>query len=226
VNLETVLMQDGNLDEHDSRRYLQTVLRHTFSLSRRVSDVFELSNLQSGAIPFESDVFSLAELVHDIVGDYAPAHSKHHATVKVAADCEVPATVAADIGLLERALRNLLDNAIRHTPASGQITVRIDLDNDVSTKRYWLKVSDDGEGIDAECQPHVFESAWSGRQLSGRSVLGATRDADNVSHTGQRTGLGLHIVRQIALLHGGEPVLQSAPGQGTCIGFSLPGAPA
>lgn len=218
--LETLLLPNATVDEQSRQTYLQTALRHTRSLSRRVTDLFELSNLQAGTTPFEPETFALAELVHDIASDYSPRAGREHAKVSVANDCVVPANVTADIGLLERALRNLLDNAIRHTDSDGVITVSIVSDAGQSKERYWLEVRDDGEGIDAESVPHIFESAWSGRQHGHRSGTSSERGASR--HTGHRTGLGLHIVRQIALLHGAEPAVRSTPGQGTCISFAIP----
>jgi len=210
--LETLLLSGATSDGQTRQRYLGTALRHTRLLSRRVNDLFELSNLQAGTTPFAPDEFSLAELVHDIVSDYAPDAALGHASVRVAADCLVPATVRADIGLLERALRNLLDNAIRHTGTDGQIVVSVLADDRQSAGRFWLQVSDNGEGIDAESLPHIFQSAWSGGQFAQPGQSGASN----------RTGLGLHIVRQIALLHGAEPTVSSVPGEGTSIALAIP----
>ncbi len=185
-----------------------------------MTDLFELSNLQAGTTPFEPEGFALAELVHDVVGDYSPELSQPQAKVSVGEDCEMPASVHADIGLIERALRNLLDNARRHTAPNGRIVVTIRPDANPQRSVYWLKVSDDGEGIAAGSLPHIFESAWSGPKTDGEAESADKRSASDL--TSHRTGLGLHIVRQIALLHGGEPSVESAPACGTCISFAVP----
>jgi signal transduction histidine kinase len=110
-----------------------------------------------------------------------------------------------DAALIERALANLLDNALRVTPAGGQ--VRVQVRHDAAGLR--LEVSDTGPGVAPEDQPRVFERFYQAarhRELRGSS------------------GLGLAIVRRVAELHGGRAGLRSRPGEGATFFIELPQA--
>lgn len=230
--VETLLLDGDPIAEETRTAYLKTALRQTRLLSQRVSDLFEFSNLQAGTTPFVPDRFSLAELVHDVVGDYQLQSQNRQLALTVAPECLVPAAVEADIGLVERALRNLLDNSIRHTPVGGRITVNILLEPSNELNRICLRVDDNGEGVSEEALSHIFELAWTGRArpaaapsepvspLLRESGSPPSRSMRPTSAAG-RTGLGLHIVRQIALLHGAEPRVRSTTGEGACFELSL-----
>ena len=115
--------------------------------------------------------------------------------------------VAANSELLRRALSNLLDNALRHTPAGGQISIR----TAVQPSQRQIIVNDSGTGIAPEDLPHVFDRFY-------------CADAARLRQ-GQGTGLGLAIVRSIMQLHGGGVELQSTSGKGTTITLSFPAMP-
>lgn len=111
---------------------------------------------------------------------------------------QVP-TVYADLGLIERVLTNLLDNALRHTPMSGEVEVILSPGTDGVT----VTVSDSGPGIDAELREGLFLRAF--------TIGGARRDG----------GLGLRIVHRILQLHGRSIQLVDRPGHGATFSFSL-----
>ena len=113
-------------------------------------------------------------------------------------------SVAANPGLLRRALGNLLGNALRHTPAGGQVSIR----TAIQPSLLQIIVSDSGSGIAPEDLPHVFDRFY-------------CADAARLRQ-GQGTGLGLAIVRSIIQLHGGEVALQSELGMGTTVTLSFP----
>jgi signal transduction histidine kinase len=110
-----------------------------------------------------------------------------------------------DIALIERVLENLLDNALRHTPAGGRVSLEMLPDD----RRIRVAVADTGSGIAVEDLPRVFDRFYRG----GGQVRGA------------RSGLGLAIVRRIVELHGQTVSLTSTPGVGTCVEFGMPIAP-
>jgi signal transduction histidine kinase len=109
--------------------------------------------------------------------------------------------VLADVGLIERVMGNLLDNALRHTPRGGQ--VRIDMAVEEQIVR--VRVVDTGEGIDAASVGRVFERHFSARDPRDRT----------------RAGLGLAIVQRIMALHAQEVHLLSQPGAGTTVEITL-----
>lgn len=114
-----------------------------------------------------------------------------------------PRECVADASLLQRALANLLDNALRHVPAGGHIHVACEQRGD----RLVWSVADDGEGIEQALIPQLFEAFVSG----ARPGVSAAR-----------TGLGLFIVKRVAQAHGGEVVVGSAPGKGSRFELSFP----
>jgi two-component system sensor histidine kinase BaeS len=116
--------------------------------------------------------------------------------------------VMADVGRLNQVLGNLLANALRHTPAGGNIVLAAQpLPEGVR-----IVVSDTGEGILAEDLPFVFDRFWRGDRA--RSHAG-----------GAGSGLGLAIARQLVQAHGGQIRVESAPGQGTTFTIDLPARP-
>ncbi|MCG8456193.1 MAG: sensor histidine kinase, partial [Holophagales bacterium] len=110
--------------------------------------------------------------------------------------------VNADVGLMERALQNLLDNALRHTPSGGTVEVRLE----ERAGRVEVAVSDTGSGIAPEDLPRIFERFYRSRDKQ-------------VSRTG--AGFGLAIAARIAELHGGRLDVESALGEGSTFRFDL-----
>ncbi len=110
--------------------------------------------------------------------------------------------VNADLGMIERVLTNLLDNAVRHTPSGGE--VRVELRH--TDGRVTVQVSDTGPGIAPELRRTLFKRASTGSPLSGQSNGG---------------GLGLMIVRRILQLHGSDIELLDRPGCGAVFSFAL-----
>ena len=118
----------------------------------------------------------------------------------MSADCP---PVCADIGMMERVLENLIENAMRYTPAGGEISVGVRRAGD----RVELQVSDTGQGIDHDDIGNVFDRYY-------RADRGESSDAGNA-------GLGLAITQRIIELHGGQIRVESAPGAGTTFTVEL-----
>lgn len=112
--------------------------------------------------------------------------------------------ISGDAGRLRQALDNLLDNALRYTPAGGQVTVRLQADN--GTAR--LTVADTGQGIAPADLPHIFERFYRGDKSRVRATGGA--------------GIGLTLVKHIIERHGGRIEVESAPGEGSAFTVTLP----
>jgi signal transduction histidine kinase len=121
--------------------------------------------------------------------------------------CELqPAAVEVDVELFERAVANLLDNALKYSPPNGTVTLGLQAGpGDVV-----VTVSDQGPGIAAGDLPHLFDRLYRGRD----NVAPASSD--------EGKGLGLAIVKRIVELHGGTVTVHSAPGQGTRVALTLP----
>jgi len=201
--LETLLMKDETLDADDRQRYLETALKNAQRLNSLVSQLFELSKLDAQQVDPRRETFPIAELTQDVVMQYRPqAEAKN---VEITANLpEQLACVHADIGLIERALSNLIDNAVHYTPSGGRVSVAL-------TRRdgqVHAQVHDTGPGIPDEDLPHIFERFYRVEKSRDRNKGGA--------------GLGLAIAQKILELHGSDLTVESTVGEGTTFAFELP----
>jgi signal transduction histidine kinase len=199
-------ISDGVVSEPaDISRYLGLILRETQHLSRLIDDLFELSQIDSGSLRLHCAPIDLAELVSETVDAYhAPALERD---LQIEQVLEAPVCVDADGERLQRVLRNLLDNALRHTPSGGRIEVRaasIDAFADLS-------VSDSGPGVaDADLQ-RIFDSFYRGER-SRRREEGPSSGA----------GLGLAIARGLVQAHHGRIWAERSPLGGVSVQIRLP----
>jgi PAS domain S-box-containing protein len=209
--LELLLLRHAELDPVEARNYLHTAVRQGERLSQLVNHLFEWSRLESGETRANPEDFVLAELLHDVKQRFDAQALRRDVALTVAAAQPAgagQALVRADIALVERALGALLDNALRHTPAGGQVS----LAHEVRAHEVRVEVSDTGSGIGAQALAQIFTHYESSARTM-RAELGAG--------DGQG-GLGLAIVRRIAQLHGSELHIQSQLEQGTRVSFGLP----
>jgi len=193
-------IDDGVATGETRERYLKEIRTHVGVLSDLVDDLFELSRIEAGEISWTMRQVELRELIDETVAAMrAPAAARG---VRVAADLPAEALVAqANAEKVQRVLFNLIQNAIRHTPADGSVTVRArPLGRTVE-----IEVDDEGEGIPAAAGDRVFEPFYRGD---------AARAEDGA-------GLGLAISKAIVEAHGGKIWLE--PGTpGTRVTFTLP----
>lgn len=201
--LETVHMKDGDLDSEERQRYVKTALKNTKRLNTLVNELFELSKLETKQVEPAIESFPIAELVQDVVMQYEPRAEEQ----SVILESELPgrrARVEADIGLIERALSNLIDNAIHYTPEGGEVRVRLDNEQD----DVCVEVADTGPGIPEDDLPHIFDRFYRVEKSRDRDRGGA--------------GLGLAIAKTILELHDRTLEVESTVGEGTTFRFRLP----
>jgi signal transduction histidine kinase len=176
-------------------------------LTRLVDDLHDLALADAGQLRLERAPVDLAALVRAAADHFAPAAEAAGVALELAVAEDVP-EVAGDAGRLAQVLRNLLSNALRHTPPGGH--VRVALDRAAGWAR--LQVADSGSGIAPEDLPHVFDRFYRG-------------DGDR-RRAGGGAGLGLAIARQLVTAHGGRIEVASPPGDGATFTVLLPRAPA
>ncbi len=200
----TEAIEDGVVDEESRRAYLMTMRTHVSALGALIDDLFELSRLEAGDIEWSVSQVELSELVAETVT--AMRVQADAAGVTVFAD--VPGDLEparANPEKLQRVLFNLIQNAIRHTPADGSIAVRAEaLENRVE-----VEVADTGDGIPVHERDLVFEPSY--------------RAGEDASRTTEGAGLGLAISRAIVESHGGRIWLAESQ-RGTRVRFSIPRA--
>ena len=205
VMLEAV--RDGIVDGSEERdEYVTRTLREINNLSDLVDDLFELSLIDVGALRLEMKPTPLQELVLESVEGMTAAAKKKGLDLNVQMD-EGLGEVVVDGVRVRRALMNLVQNAIRHTPADGSVTVSAsDTGDEVK-----VEVRDTGEGIAEEDLSNIWTRSF-------RADPSRTRDIDGL----QQTGLGLSITRAIIELHGGWVSASSIRGHGSEFAFGLP----
>lgn len=174
-----------------------------------VADLFELSVLDApDRRAVHREPVPLGELVADLAARFRPAAARAGLTLVLDAAPGLP-VVSADGARLSRALANLLDNALRHTPPGGTVTLGARRAGDLAE----LWVADTGEGIAEERLDHVFERYYRGS------------DARTRAGGGGGTGLGLAIARAVAEAHGGTLDVESRTGEGATFRLRLPATP-
>ncbi len=175
-------------------------------LTRIVEDLFLLARADAGQLPLHLTDFYFDELAAECVRAVRTLAARRDLSVECVAATEMP--LRGDENLLRRMLLNLLDNALKHTPPGGSITVKCAKDND----NYILTVTDTGAGIAPAAQAHIFERFY-------RADAARSRQAD---HEGSGAGLGLSIARWVAAAHQGRLELLSSDDGGSVFAVTLP----
>ncbi len=199
---ETLLEKDETLSPADRRRYLQISLDRAAALSRLIDGLFELSKLESpGATP-KRERFSLAELVQDVVMHLGHEAESRGVSLK-AGRPDALYFVYADLQMTERLLINLIDNAIRHSPPGGRVT--LELFSEVDGVR--CVVADEGPGVSPDMRERIFDRFYIGDHSRSAAKRGS--------------GLGLAIAKRIVDLHGGRIWVEEAA-VGSAFAFVVP----
>lgn len=204
--LETLLLKHGTLPPEEERNYLEVAAKHSERLAGLVNDLFELTKLEANEVTLAPETFPISELAQDVAQQYQLPAQKRGLQLEARVAEGVP-PVHADIGMIERVLENLVENAMRHTPAGG--SVRLELRP--RGGRVEVEIKDTGKGIPSDELPNIFERYY----RVDRGEFGNTAHA----------GLGLAITRRVVELHGGTIRVASKVGVGTTFSFDLPAAP-
>jgi heavy metal sensor kinase len=194
------------------RESLAIVKDETRRLTHIVEDLFTLARADAGQYKLASEEFYLDELAGEVAHSVRTLVAERGLTMRLDATQEMPAR--GDENLLRRLLLNLLDNAIKHTPRGGEVTISCKREG----ARYITTVSDTGRGIPAGAQPHIFDRFY--RADSARSRA----EGDNAGPT-SGAGLGLSIARWVAEAHAGTLELLHSSRAGSVFQLTLP-APA
>ncbi len=203
--LETLL--SGALEDRaNARRFLEIVARHTERLGRLLNDLTDLSNIELGKVSLRIEPTPLGEIVDSVFGIIRLRAQSSGVTLEVALPPDVP-PVKADRDRLAQILINLVDNAVKYTPAGGRVTVSAQR---TPPDLVELAVGDTGVGIPAADLPRITERFYRVDKARSRELGG--------------TGLGLAIVKHLVIAHGGELRIESEVDKGTTVRFTLPAA--
>lgn len=190
----------------DDSRLVAVALRNTRNAAGMVRSLGDLALLDEPEFRLKPMRLDLSEVLDGIMLRYAERAAASGVTLHFEAGS---AAAEVDVELFERAVANVLDNALKHTPAGGRVTLGL------QAVGAWVQVSvaDSGRGIPAADLPHLFDRLYQARQGSD-SVAPATSE--------EGKGLGLTIVKRIVELHRGQVLVDSALGQGTTVTLCWP----
>jgi two-component system, OmpR family, phosphate regulon sensor histidine kinase PhoR len=186
-------------DPEAGRQFAERIAREAERLDVLARDLLDLSRVERGTLDVEP--VDLVGLVKEVLGGYEDLATERRVRLRSELQQVSMRGDRAQLGLL---LSNLLDNALRHTPAKGTVCVRLD----AAESRALLQVADTGEGIPARELPRVFERFYRVDKARARQTGG--------------TGLGLAIVRHVAEAHGGTVRVDSELGRGSTFTVALP----
>ena len=199
---ETLL--NGALEDTDANeRFVEKILQQSAHLSQLVSDLLDLSQLESGEVKLELKPCEIDEFHSTILTLFEPVFEEANLTFEWSVPTHLP-VVFADKQLIGQVLANLIENAIKYTPTDGRITISAE----ANESEVIVHVKDTGIGIPAESLPRIFERFY-------RVDKGRSREMGG-------TGLGLAIAKHILLQHGGRIWVDSRPGDGSVFHFALP----
>jgi len=202
--LETLL--GGALEEREhARRFLEIAFRHTERLGRLLNDLTDLSNIELNKVKLSLGAVALDEVVDSVLAIIQPRAEVARVTLSADVPRDLPA-VQADHDRLAQILINLVDNAVKYTPAGGAVTVRAAAAGGGGVVA--IDVTDTGAGIPPTDLPRITERFYRVDKARSRELGG--------------TGLGLAIVKHLVIAHGGELSIDSTVGQGTTVRFTLP----
>ncbi len=194
----------GEVNERQ-KHFVDKVLAGISQIAALVDNISDAGrfDVETGFYEMSRAHCDLHQILRHIVDSHLIPDEKDDLTIKVEVADDVP-IINADPNMLERAITNLYDNAIKYTPNGGTITVRAFCEND----HVLVNVSDNGLGITEEDQRHLFQRHVRLARDEYRRIKGS--------------GLGLFIVRSVAQRHGGDAWVRSAPDEGSTFFFSIP----
>ena len=195
---EAVLIRDCSVEDYQAS--LGTTIEECDRLISLVNTLLDLSELESGTSNLARDTIGIDDLIRDMVELFEPGAQGEGVTLELQLDCS--GDVVGDRNSLQRALANLIDNAVKFTPAGGKVTLSSVMAGDQAR----VTVADSGCGISPSQLPHIFDRFNRGDR--SRSDLG--------------NGLGLCLSKALIIAHGGDISVESAPNQGAIFNLTLP----
>ncbi|WP_108670283.1 sensor histidine kinase [Peribacillus acanthi] len=190
-------MKEGVIPANDSQRYLDICYSEINRLSSLLNTMLDLSAIESGRIDLQKVIIRWDSLVQSVADNVKVRMDEKNITFHCEQQDQIPLKIYGDPERLKQILFNILDNAIRHTPENGAISI---LSKNVEHEIV-ISISDNGNGIDPYRLPHIWERFY-------------TEDTSRKSHR-ERSGLGLTITKQLVELMGGRISVQSTVGKGT-----------
>jgi PAS domain S-box-containing protein len=194
------LLLKRELPPERQQRFIGIIHNEALRLNRLIDDLLDLKSIEAGRIRYSFGLVDLQPLLADVVDAAAGGSASH--TFRLSASLDLP-PVHADRDRLRQVVSNLISNAVKFSPEGG--TVRVSARRDGA--EVVVSVSDEGIGMSSETIEHLFTRFYRAEEAAQRKIRG--------------TGLGLALVKEIVEAHGGRVSVESEPGSGTRVSFTL-----
>ncbi len=202
------LLEDSDLPP-EQLEYVQTALHSSSSLLAVINDILDISKIEAGRLELVESSFSLAEVLRQVLGTFRQQVKEKNLSLSFVVDPRIPSVVRGDMGRLRQILFNLVGNSVKFTDTGGVSIVVSPLPqgSPQGTLRLLFSVNDTGSGIDEMDLEHLFEPF--------------TQKDGSYSRRHQGTGLGLTVVKKLTELMHGSVSIESEPGAGTSVFFTV-----
>ncbi|HZR43730.1 MAG TPA: ATP-binding protein, partial [Ktedonobacteraceae bacterium] len=199
----SLLQEDVQWDEETRRSFAVAIEREADRLNRLVGNLLDMTRIEGGALKAEKELYPLEELIHDVVGHMQLLLQDRAVCFSIPNDLP---PVELDYLQIDQVLTNLIENAVRYTPADTPIEIAAQ----VVDEQIMVSIADHGPGIPPEDLERIFDKFYrvSGATGRGTSTMGS--------------GLGLAVCRGLIEAHGGQIWAENRPGGGAIFRFTLP----
>jgi two-component system phosphate regulon sensor histidine kinase PhoR len=205
------LLHNPPAEAADAKQFLTIIARHSERLSRLTEDLLILSDLESGARKMTFKPVEAGHLIQRVLEVFWDRAEKKNVTLSYSVPADLP-LIFGDSDRLQQLFINLVDNAVKYTPAGGSVTISGRHVDSEAHAEVEIAVIDTGAGISEKDLPRLTERFYRVDKARSRELGG--------------TGLGLAIVKHIVQAHGGELNIESVLSKGTTVRVFLPAAPA
>lgn len=196
----SLLQDDVQWDDESRRSFTQAIEQEADRLNRLVENLLDMSRIEGGALQPEKEWYPVDELLHDVLGRMRPFLQEREVTTGVTASLP---PVELDYMMIDQVLTNLIENALRYTPAGSPIEISVS----TTTSELHVSVADRGPGIPPEDLERIFDKFY--------RVMGHAREVSG-------SGVGLAVCKGLIEAHGGRIWATNRPGGGSIFRFTLP----
>ena len=201
--IDLLLADDAGALNDEQRDFLDVVKSNSDRLVSLISDLLDISRMESGSVELQRSPVALGPLIEDVAASFRPEIERTRQRLRLDTPPDLP-SVLGDPDRLVQVLTNLISNAHKYTPAGGHIEVAARPEGHAIR----VDVRDSGIGISPQDQAQLFTRFFRAKNRATQEVGG--------------TGLGLMITRSLVLMHGGDIQVESTPGEGSTFSFTLP----
>lgn len=200
------LVHNGKIEDPEVRETLETATRNGVSLLSLVEEILDLAKLDGGKLELVQNPVRVSDFLSLTLSDYKSGLDQKSIELSYKFYPKSELAMLMDENRCSKIVNNLLSNALKFTPAGGEISVVVD--EDIEDNLLFIKVADNGPGIHPGDLPHIFDRYFQSERPGAKAEGG--------------TGIGLALAKELAELHGGSLTVESEPGKGSAFTFSLP----